>query len=80
MTSAFLNVRSAVAPSIVSRQGAIDRGTTDFVRLFALDRLPVDRPRLVCRWHRDADDRLACSWRPDNEQPGVPATPACRFE
>jgi hypothetical protein len=65
MTSAFLNVRSAVAPSIVSRQGAIDRGTTDFVRLFALDRLRADRQPLVCRWRQDADGRLSCIWEPD---------------
>ena len=80
MTAAILNVRSAVAPGTVSRPGAIDRGTTDFVRLFALDRLPLDRPRLVCRWRRDADGRLACTWGPDNEQPGILATPGCRFE
>lgn len=65
MTAAFLNVRSAVAPNAVSRPDAIDRATTDFVRLFALDRLRADRQRLVCRWHQDADGRLSCSWEPD---------------
>jgi hypothetical protein len=65
MTSAFLNVRSATAPSAVSRPGAINRATTDFVRLFALDRLRVDRQRLVCRWCQDADGRLSCIWEPD---------------
>ena len=60
MTSAFLNVRSAVAPSAVSL-----KITTDFVRLFALDRLRADRQRLVCRWRQDADGRLSCSWEPD---------------
>ena len=80
MTAAILNARSAAAPGIVSPGTVSLRGTKDLVRLFALDRLPDGRPRLVCRWHRDADGRLACSWEPDNEQPGVLATPACRFE
>ncbi len=75
MTAAILNVHSAAAPGIVSL-----KATKDLVRLFALDRLPVGRPRLACHWHRDADGRLACTWRPDNEQPGVLATPGCRFE
>jgi len=75
MTAAILNVRSAAAPGIVSH-----KGTKDLVRLFALDRLPARRPRLVCRWHRDADGRLACTWEPDNEQPGVLTTPGSRFE
>jgi hypothetical protein len=42
-----------------------DGGTTDFVRLFALDRLPAERQRLVCRWRQDADGRLSCIWEPD---------------
>lgn len=62
MTAAILNVRSAAAPGTVS-----PKGTKDLVRLFALDRLPVGRPRLVCRWHRDADGRLACLWEPDRD-------------
>jgi hypothetical protein len=65
MTSAFLNVRPAVGPNAVSCPGAIDRGTTDFVHLFALDHLRADRQRLVCRWRQDADGRLSCSWEPD---------------
>jgi hypothetical protein len=65
MTSAFLDVRSAVAPGTVSHPRAINRGTTDFVRLFALDRLRAERQRLVCHWRQDADGRLSCSWEPD---------------
>jgi hypothetical protein len=65
MTAAILNVRSAAAPGTVSLKGAIDRGTTDFVRLFTLDRLRADRQRLVCRWRQDADGRLSCIWEPD---------------
>ena len=65
MTAAILNVCSAVAPGTVPRPAAIDRGTTDFVRLFALDRLRADRQRLICRWRQDADGRLSCSWEPD---------------
>ena len=75
MTAAILNVRSAAAPGTVSL-----KATKDLVRLFALDRLPVGRPRLICRWHRDANGSLACTWGPDNEQPGVVATPGRRFE
>ena len=60
MTSAFLNFRSAVAPRAISLAT-----TTDFVRLFALDRLRADRQRLVCRWRQGADGRLSCSWEPD---------------
>jgi hypothetical protein len=75
MTAAILNVRSAAAPGTVSL-----KDTKDLVRLFALDRLPVDRPRLVCRWHRHADGGLACSWGPDNEPPAILATPACQLE
>jgi hypothetical protein len=60
MTAAFLNVRPAVAPDIVSPQD-----TRDLVRLLALDRLQIDRPRLVCRWRVEADGRLSCIWEPD---------------
>jgi hypothetical protein len=60
MASAIFNVRSAAAPGTASL-----KDTKDLVRLFALDRLPAGRPRLVCRWHRDADGRLSCSWEPD---------------
>jgi hypothetical protein len=79
MTAAILNVRSAAAPGTASSGTVSLKGTKDLVRLLALDCLAVGRPRLVCRWHRDADGRLACSWRPDNEQPGVLATPRLRF-
>jgi hypothetical protein len=75
MTAAILNVRSAAAPGTVS-----PKGTKDLVRLFVLDRLPVDRPRLVCRWHRDADGGLACTWEPDNEPPAILATSASQLE
>jgi hypothetical protein len=57
---AILDIRPAVEPGIVPPNVA----TIDLVRLFALDRLPVGRRRLVCRWHR-ADGRLACIWEPD---------------
>jgi hypothetical protein len=75
MTSAFLNVRSATAPNAVSL-----KDTRDLVHLFALDPLRVDRPRLVCHWHRDADGRLACAWESDTGQPVVLTTPGCRLE
>jgi hypothetical protein len=58
MTAAILDVRPAAPSGVVP-------ATTDLVRLFALDRLPVRRPRLACHWRRDADGRLACTWEPD---------------
>lgn len=64
MTSAFPNVRSAVVPNAVSLEG-----TRDLVRLFALDRLRLDGPQLVCHWRRQVDGRLACIWALDSEQP-----------
>ena len=75
MTSAFLNFRSAVAPRAISLAT-----TTDFVRLFALDRLRVDRSRLVCHWHRDADGRLACVWESHVGQSADSASPGYRHE
>jgi hypothetical protein len=62
MSAAILDVRPAAPLGTVPAQGAT---TTDLVRLFALDRLPVDRRRLACHWRRDADGRLACTWEPD---------------
>jgi hypothetical protein len=61
MTAAILDVRPAAPPGIVPPMGA----ATILVRLFALDRLPAGRRRLVCHWRRDADGRLACIWEPD---------------
>jgi hypothetical protein len=61
MIAAILDVRPAARPGTVRARGA----TTDLVRLFALDRLPVHRQPLICRWHRGADGRLTCSWEPD---------------
>jgi hypothetical protein len=60
MTSAFQYIRSSAAPSIVPRTD-----TRDLVRLLGLDCLTIARPRLVCRWYRDADGRLSCAWEPD---------------
>jgi hypothetical protein len=60
MTAAVLDIRSAVAPRLVWLES-----TRDFPRLVTRDGRRVDRPRLVCRWHRDADGRLSCSWEPD---------------
>jgi hypothetical protein len=61
MTAAILDFRPAAPPG-----SALPADTAaDFLRLFALDRLPPVRRRLVCRWHRDADGRLASSWEPD---------------
>ncbi len=65
MTAAILDFRPATAPGIAPP----DNVTIDFVRLLALDRLPPGRRRLVCRWQRDADGRLACVWEPDMALP-----------
>jgi hypothetical protein len=56
----ILDIRPAAEPGDVQSTAA----AIDLVRLFALDRLPRSR-RLACRWHRQADGRLACTWEPD---------------
>jgi hypothetical protein len=50
----------AVAPGVA----ATNVSPVDLVALFGLDRLSADR-RLVCRWHRESDGRIACNWEPD---------------
>jgi hypothetical protein len=65
MTAAILNIRPAAAPSPVS-----PKSTREFLRLAALDRRRVERPRLVCRWHRGLDGRLACVWEKEAETSG----------
>jgi hypothetical protein len=60
MNAAFLNVGPAVALGAVP----VER-TRNLVRLLSLDAVTIDRTRLVCRWHRDIDGRLACRWEPD---------------
>jgi hypothetical protein len=50
-------------PAGVQDVGAVTVSTIDLAALFGLDRLP-DR-RLVCRWQRDNDGRIACHWEPD---------------
>ena len=54
---AVLDNRQTVEPGAIQ----IDAVVIDLVRPFGLDRLPSGR-RLVCRWHRDVDGRLACLW------------------
>lgn len=41
------------------------RTPANLVVLFALDRLPAQRPRLIAHWHRQPDGRLVCAWEPD---------------
>jgi hypothetical protein len=67
----FPIVGSECAPGIIDTRPAAEPGGvqstaagTDLVRLFALDRPPRGR-RLVCRWRRQADGRLACTWEPE---------------
>ena len=59
--SEILDIRPAAEP------GAVQSTTTviDLVRLLALDAFPAARRQLVCHWHRAADGRLACTWKPD---------------
>ena len=52
---AIMDIRPAVEPGVVLPHPA----APDLVHLFGLDRLPLGRRRLVCRWHR-VDGRLAC--------------------
>lgn len=42
----------------------------DLVRLLALDKV-VARPKLVCRWRRNADGELICAWYADPD-PALP--------
>jgi hypothetical protein len=55
----ILDVSPASKPGGVSSE----RATIDLVRLFAHDRPSPDR-RIVCRWRRQVDGRLACHWEP----------------
>jgi len=62
---------SECAPGILDTCPTVEPGTIqinaaaiDLVRRLGLDRLLSDR-RLVCRWHREVDGRLACHWEPD---------------
>ena len=56
----FVDSRPSIAPGVLPLNAA----AIDLISLFGLDRLSSDR-RLVCRWHREIDGRLACSWEPD---------------
>jgi hypothetical protein len=56
----ILDIRPAAEPGDVRTTAA----AIDLVSLFVLDCPPRGR-RLVCRWRRQADGRLACSWKPD---------------
>jgi hypothetical protein len=60
MNAAILDARPGLLPGTDLR----DRAMSDFVRLFALDRLPAGR-RLVCHWRRAADGLLAAIWEPE---------------
>ena len=50
-------------------KATVYKSTTDFVRLFALDRaaLPAGRQRLICRWHVGVDGRPSCTWEPETD-------------
>ena len=74
MNAAFLDVGPAMAPGAVSV-----KGTRDFVRVLSADAASIERPRLISRWHRGADGRLACNWGPDTAQPADPASPEFRI-
>ena len=59
MNTTILKFRAVARPSSIVRNAA------DLLELFALDRLPARRPRLVAHWHRRPDGRLTCTWEPD---------------
>ena len=52
------------APAAAPGAAAINASAIDLIAMFGLDRLSADR-RLVCRWHRGIDGRIACHWEPD---------------
>ncbi len=56
----ILDIDPVAEPGMVSGSA----GASDLVCLYRLDRRLLRR-RLVCRWHREADGRLACIWEPD---------------
>ena len=64
MNATILYFRAAAQPTSVTRD------VTNLEELFALNRLPTQRARLVAHWHRQKDGRLICSWEPD-----LPSTP-----
>jgi hypothetical protein len=64
MNTTIVKLRAAARPDFGARDTA-----NDLVTLFALDRLPARRPRLVAHWHRRPDGRLACAWEPDLSAP-----------
>ena len=59
MNTTILKFRAATRPD------SVVRNPSNLVVLFALDRLPAQRPRLVAHWHRRPDGRLTCTWEPD---------------
>jgi hypothetical protein len=69
---AFAIFGSECAPGILDTRPAVGPGTAttytapdNLVHVFALDRVPISRRRLLCHWRRQADGCLACSWEPD---------------
>jgi hypothetical protein len=58
MTAANVNVRPDISSGIAAHDA------TNLVLLFALNRIPVSKQRLVCRWHHNSDGRLSCRWEP----------------
>ena len=72
----FPIVGSECASGITDRGPSTEPGAVqstaaaiDLVHLFALDRLPAGRRRLVCRWHR-VEGRLGCIWGLPDEARG----------
>jgi len=71
----FLTFGGACAPVVVDDRPDARRITpapaaTNLIRLFGLDRLPLGW-RFTCRWHRQADGRLAAIWEPDIGPPSA---------
>lgn len=61
MTTAILDSPPAVRPASAQPDGSDDR----LLRLFALDRLPEHRRRLVCHWQSSDHGRLSSVWDPE---------------
>ncbi len=56
------------APSILDihpEPGIVPTRTPYLVRLVALDPSPARQRRLACKWRRQLDGRIACTWEPD---------------
>lgn len=61
MSTAVLDIRPATWQGTVQSKAP----TNDSVRLLTLDGFSDRHRPLICRWRRDAEGRLSCTWEPN---------------